>query len=74
MPLSAAEPFESVRTLAATIGLKWLKWFRDMHYGILFLIGSMLFIFNFSLNAVAEFYVKGKLVRKIQGGENEGKK
>jgi phosphate transport system permease protein len=41
--------------------------FGDMHYGILFLIGSMLFIFNFSLNAVAEFYVKGKLVRKIQG-------
>jgi phosphate transport system permease protein len=66
--LSGLNPFESVRTLAATIGAEMAEVvFGDMHYGILFLIGSMLFIFNFSLNAVAEFYVKGKLVRKIQG-------
>jgi len=66
--LSGLNPFESVRTLAATIGAEMAEVvFGDMHYGILFLIGSMLFIFNFSLNAIAEFYVKGKLVRKIQG-------
>jgi phosphate transport system permease protein len=66
--LSGLNPFESVRTLAATIGAEMAEVvFGDMHYGILFLIGSMLFLFNFSLNAVAEFYVKGKLVRKIQG-------
>jgi len=66
--LSSLNPFESVRTLAATIGAEMAEVvFGDMHYGILFLIGSMLFIFNFSINAIAEFYVKGKLVRKIQG-------
>ena len=66
--LSSLNPFESVRTLAATIGAEMAEVvFGDMHYGILFLIGSILFIFNFSLNALAEFYIKGKLVRKIQG-------
>jgi len=33
----------------------------------LFLIGSMLFIFTFALNAIAEFYVKGRLIKRIQG-------
>jgi len=66
--LSGLNPFESVRTLAATIGAEMAEVvFGDMHYGILFLIGSLLFVFNFSINAIAEFYVKGKLVRKIQG-------
>jgi len=66
--LSGLNPFESVRTLAATIGAEMAEVvFGDMHYGVLFLIGSMLFIFNFSINAIAEFYVKGKLVKKIQG-------
>jgi phosphate transport system permease protein len=66
--LSSLNPFESVRTLAATIGAEMAEVvFGDMHYGILFLIGSILFIFNFSLNAIAEFYVKGRLIRKIQG-------
>ncbi|MEI7491489.1 MAG: phosphate ABC transporter permease subunit PstC [Bacteroidota bacterium] len=66
--LSGLNPFESVRTLAATIGAEMAEVvFGDMHYGILFLIGSLLFIFNFSINAIAEFYVKGKLVKKIQG-------
>jgi len=66
--LSGLNPFESVRTLAATIGAEMAEVvFGDMHYGILFLIGSLLFIFNFSINAIAEFYVKGKLVKRIQG-------
>jgi hypothetical protein len=26
-----------------------------------------LFIFTFTLNAIAEFYVKGKLMRRFQG-------
>lgn len=66
--LSSLNPFESVRTLAATIGAEMAEVvFGDMHYGILFLIGSLLFIFNFTINAIAEFYVKGKLVKKIQG-------
>jgi len=27
----------------------------------------MLFVFTFGLNALAEFYVKGKLVKRFQG-------
>ena len=61
-------PFESVRTLAATIGAEMAEVvFGDTHYNVLFLIGSLLFVFTFVINAVAEFYVKGKLMKKIQG-------
>lgn len=61
-------PFESVRTLAATIGAEMAEVvFGDTHYNVLFLIGSLLFIFTFVINAIAEFYVKGKLMKKIQG-------
>jgi phosphate transport system permease protein len=66
--LTSADPFESVRTLAATIGAEMAEVvFGDTHYGVLFLIGSLLFIFTFTLNAVAEFYVKGRLVKRFQG-------
>mgnify|MGYP003586568535 CR=1 FL=1 len=61
-------PFESVRTLAATIGAEMAEVvFGDTHYNVLFLIGSLLFIFTFAINAIAEFWVKGKLMKKIQG-------
>jgi phosphate transport system permease protein len=67
----SANPFESVRTLAATIGAEMAEVvFGDTHYSVLFLIGSLLFIFNFSLNALAEFYVKGKLVKRFQGKQS----
>ena len=66
--LISANPFESVRTLSATIGAEMAEVvFGDTHYSVLFLIGSLLFIFTFLLNAIAEFYIKGKLIRKIQG-------
>lgn len=66
--LISANPFESVRTLSATIGAEMAEVvFGDTHYSVLFLIGSLLFIFTFILNAVAEFYFKNKLVRRIQG-------
>jgi phosphate transport system permease protein len=66
--LTSVDPFESVRTLAATIGAEMAEVvFGDTHYGVLFLIGSLLFIFTFTLNAVAEFYVKGRLVKRFQG-------
>ncbi len=61
-------PFASVRTLAATIGAEMAEVvFGDTHYNVLFLIGSLLFIFTFFINAIAEFYVKGKLMKRIQG-------
>lgn len=66
--LTLVNPFESVRTLAATIGAEMAEVvFGDTHYGVLFLIGSLLFIFTFSLNAFAEFYIKGRLLKRIQG-------
>ncbi|WP_264565702.1 phosphate ABC transporter permease subunit PstC [Flavobacterium sp. N3904] len=66
--LVSANPFESVRTFAATIGSEMAETvFGDTHYSVLFFIGSLLFIFSFALNAIAEFYVKGKLMKKFQG-------
>lgn len=66
--LLSANPFESVRTFAATIGSEMAETvFGDTHYSVLFFIGSLLFIFSFALNAIAEFYVKGKLIKKFQG-------
>jgi phosphate transport system permease protein len=66
--LLSANPFESVRTFAATIGSEMAETvFGETHYSVLFFIGSLLFIFSFALNAVAEFYVKGKLIKKFQG-------
>jgi phosphate transport system permease protein len=64
----SVNPFESVRTLAATIGAEMAEVvFGDTHYSVLFLIGSLLFVFTFCLNALAEFYVKGRLVKRFQG-------
>lgn len=66
--LTSLNPFESVRTFAATIGSEMAETvFGETHYNVLFFIGSLLFIFSFALNAIAEFYVKGKLIKKIQG-------
>ena len=69
--MTGINPFESVRTLAATIGAEMAEVvFGDTHYSVLFLIGSLLFIFTFSLNALAEFYIKGKLVKRFQGKQS----
>nr|WP_315156930.1 phosphate ABC transporter permease subunit PstC [uncultured Flavobacterium sp.] len=66
--LLSANPFESVRTFAATIGSEMAETvFGETHYSVLFFIGSLLFIFSFGLNAIAEFYVKGRLIKKFQG-------
>jgi phosphate transport system permease protein len=57
-----------VRTFAATIGSEMAETvFGETHYSVLFFIGSLLFIFSFALNAIAEFYIKGKLLKKFQG-------
>jgi phosphate transport system permease protein len=60
-------PFDSVRTLSATIGAEMAEVvFGDTHYSVLFLIGSLLFIFTFALNALAEFYFKNMVIRRYQ--------
>ncbi|MCX6243308.1 MAG: phosphate ABC transporter permease subunit PstC [Bacteroidetes bacterium] len=66
--MMSLNPFESVRTLSATIGAEMAEVvFGDTHYNVLFLIGTLLFVFTFALNAIAEFYVKGKLMTRLQG-------
>ena len=60
--------FESVRTMAATIGAEMAEVeFHSVHYGVLFLIGAVLFVVTFALNALAEFYVRNRLIKRFQG-------
>jgi phosphate transport system permease protein len=66
--LITANPFDSVRTLSATIGAEMAEVvFGDTHYSVLFFIGSLLFIFTFTLNALAEFYFRNRIIRRFQG-------
>jgi phosphate transport system permease protein len=66
--LITLNPFDSVRTLSATIGAEMAEVvFGDTHYSVLFLIGSLLFIFTFILNALAEFYFRDRLIKRFQG-------
>jgi phosphate transport system permease protein len=65
--MSNINPFDSVRTLSATIGAEMAEVvFGDTHYSVLFFIGSLLFIFTFALNALAEFYFKNLVIRRYQ--------
>lgn len=66
--LMTLNPFDSVRTLSATIGAEMAEVvFGDTHYSVLFLIGSLLFLFTFTLNALAEFYFRNRIIRRVQG-------
>ncbi|MDH7515582.1 MAG: phosphate ABC transporter permease subunit PstC [Bacteroidota bacterium] len=59
---------ESVRTMSATIGAEMAEVeFHSVHYGVLFLIGTVLFVVTFSLNAFAEFVVRKRLIKRFQG-------
>jgi len=67
--LSSFNIFEPVRTLSATIGAEMAEVvFGDMHYNVLFLIGALLFIFTFALNAVAEFFIRNRMMKRFRGG------
>lgn len=66
--LLSANIFEPIRTMSATVGAEMAEVeYHGVHYGILFLIGSFLFVFTFTLNALAEFYVRKKLIKKFTG-------
>ncbi|HLP42935.1 MAG TPA: phosphate ABC transporter permease subunit PstC [Fibrobacteria bacterium] len=59
---------EPVRTLSATIGAEMAEVvFGDTHYTVLFLLGAILFTFSFTLNAVAEFLIRGRLMKRFKG-------
>jgi phosphate transport system permease protein len=60
--------FEPIRTMSATIGAEMAEVvFGDTHYNVLFMIGAILFVFTFALNAVAEFYVRNRLQKRFRG-------
>lgn len=64
--LSFTEP---VRTMSATIGAEMAEVvFGDTHYNVLFLLGSVLFLFTFTLNAVAEVFIRQRLLKRFRGG------
>jgi phosphate transport system permease protein len=59
---------EPVRTMSATVGAEMAEVvFGDTHYHVLFLIGAILFVFTFALNAVAEGYIRQRLLRRFRG-------
>lgn len=59
---------EPVRTMSATIGAEMAEVvFGDTHYHVLFFIGAVLFVFTFTLNAVAEMYIRQRLLKRFKG-------
>lgn len=64
----SASMIEPVRTLAATIGAEMgeVIW-GSLHYNLLFMLGVLLFLVSFIINALTEFFVKGMLAKKFQG-------
>lgn len=65
MSFNVAEP---VRTLSASIGAEMAEVVvGDMHYGVLFLLGALLFLVSFVLNFAVEFFVRQYLMKKFRG-------
>ncbi len=66
--LMSLDFLQPVRTMSATIGAEMAEVvFGDTHYNVLFLIGAVLFLFTFALNAVAEFVVRARLLKRFGG-------
>ena len=66
--LLTASLVDPVRTLSATIGAEMAEVvFGDTHYRVLFFIGALLFIISFCLNAIAEFFVRNLLMKRLKG-------
>ena len=67
-PIVSAIIADPVRTLSATIGAEMAEVVvGDPHYHVLFLLGAILFLFTFLLNAIAEGYVRARLLKKFTG-------
>jgi phosphate transport system permease protein len=59
---------EPVRTMSATIGAEMAEVvFGDTHYTVLFLLGAILFLFTFLLNAAAEVFIRQRLLKRFRG-------
>jgi phosphate transport system permease protein len=60
---------DPVRTVSATIGAEMAEVvFGDVHYRVLFFLGALLFVISFGLNAIAEFFVRTRLMKQFKGG------
>jgi len=60
---------EPVRTISATIGAEMAEVvFGDTHYTVLYFLGAILFVFTFTLNVVAEVFVRQRLLKRFRGG------
>lgn len=60
---------EPVRTMSATIGAEMAEVvFGETHYNVLFLLGAILFIFTFTLNGIAEVFIRQRLLKRFKGG------
>jgi len=67
--LMSFNPVEPVRTMAATIGAEMAEVvFGDDHYVVLFFLGVVLFVFSFTLNVIAEVYIRQRLMKRFKGG------
>jgi len=61
----SANPFESVRTMAATIGQEMAEVaFGSAHYRVLFFIGVLLFVMTFTLNTISLIFVR-RIAKKL---------
>ena len=66
--LLSSNPFESVRTMSATIGAEMAEVvFGDTHYTVLFFLGAVLFAVTFVLNAGAELFIRRRFMKRFSG-------
>jgi phosphate transport system permease protein len=65
--LVSASPFDSVRTLSASIAAELAEVvFGGGHYTVLFFLGAILFVTTFAINATASLFVE-RLRRRLAG-------
>ncbi len=65
--LLTLSPTDSVRTFSATIAAELAEVvFGSAHYSVLFMIGTLLFIFTFTINLGGEVFLK-RLKQQLQG-------
>ena len=63
--MTTADPFDSVRTLSASIAAELAEVvFGSAHYSVLFFLGGILFVVTFVINVIAGLYVD-RLRRKL---------
>jgi phosphate transport system permease protein len=67
-PMLSYSVLEPVRTMSATVGAEMAEVvFGETHYTVLFFIGLLLFLFTFFVNAVAEFGIRRRLMKRFHG-------